>query len=58
MENRRDASITFVKWLKSVLAAQDIDGWLNIFHGSLEFVIVLTDMVAYGCGSRVWPTSE
>ena len=35
------SSFTLMKWLKFVLAAQSIDGWLNIFHGWLDLVIVL-----------------
>ena len=44
MENGRVTSITGMKWLKFVLAGQNIDGWL-------EFVIVLAALAAHG--SRV-----
>ena len=43
-----------MKRLKFVLAAQNIDGWLNIFHGWLEFVVVLADLATHGCGFRVY----
>ena len=36
------------------LAAQDIDGGLNIFHVWLDFVIVLAALAAHGCGFRVY----
>ena len=34
----RATSTIFMKWLKFVLAAHDINGWLNTFRGWLEFV--------------------
>ena len=45
---------TFMKWLKLVLAFQNIDSYLNIFHGWLDLVIVLAGLAAHGCSFRVY----
>ena len=50
MENGGFTSITLMKWLKFLLAALNIDGWLNIYYGWLVSVIVLAGFTAHGCG--------
>ena len=58
VENGRVTSITFMKFIKFVLAAQNIDVWLNIFHDWLEFMIVSAGLVAHGCSSGSTPSAR
>ena len=51
-------SFTLMKWLKFVLAARNIDGWLKNVYCWLEFVMVLAGLTAQSCACRVYSTTQ